>query len=244
MIFSGAGSLRQAGQESPAKNTDLGSPQKWLQIPECRSRNHWLQCGLMGLSFKGGYPVPKAGMSSPYNLSISLSLLLFLPLLSLSLSSSLFSPFLPPFPSPLPSLCICIFCFVFEKIPSSCTCMYILMEARCQPWVCHSSGATYLGVFCLLDFLGLFIFEYMHAYMRPGWVGLDHLELQLWMVGAIIFRFWEPNLGLLREEQVPLSEEPFLQHPSCIYFEVVCFSLACSLPIKIGWLSIEPQEFA
>lgn len=101
-----------------------------------------------------------------------------------------------------------------------------------------------LVFFRLFDFLGLFIFEYMRAYLRPGWVGLDHLERQLWMVWAIIFRFWEPNSGLLREEQVPLPEEPFLQHPSCIYFEVICFSLSCSLPIKIGWLSIEPQEFA
>lgn len=147
MIFSGAGSLRQAKQESPAKNTDLGSPQKWLQVPECRSRNHWLQCGLMGLSFKGGYPVPKAGMSSLYNLSISLPPSISSFLLLLSLSPSLFSSFLPPFPSPLPSLCICMFCFIFEKTPSSCTCMHILMEARCQPWVCHSSGATHLGVF-------------------------------------------------------------------------------------------------
>lgn len=100
MIFSGAGSLRQARQESPAKNTDPGSPQKWLQIPECRSRNHWLQCGLMGLSFKGGYPVPKAGMSSLYNLSLppsfSSSLLLFLSLPPSVPPSSLLSSL--PFP--------------------------------------------------------------------------------------------------------------------------------------------------
>lgn len=98
MIFSGAGSLRQARQGSPAKNPGLGSPQKWLQIPECRSRNHWLQCWLMGLSFKGGYPVPKGGMSSLLNLSLPLSLSPFpLSLPSLPPSSL---PFSLPFPHP------------------------------------------------------------------------------------------------------------------------------------------------
>lgn len=51
----------------------------------------------------------------------------------------------------------------------------------------------------------------MDGYLKRPVRGLESLVLELQVVSCLI-GFWDPNSGLLGEQQAPLTTEPFLQH--------------------------------
>jgi hypothetical protein len=63
------------------------------------------------------------------------------------------------------------------------------------------------------------------GYLKRPVRGLESLVLELQVVSCLI-GFWDPNSGLLGEQQAPLTTEPFLQPPNFIWLNLVLRSLS------------------